>query len=75
MAMRATTIRFSERLYALLDETAADQGTSRAVYIREAAIARLWADMTRQAHPAAERFDEILRGVSCVGYLGSFRTK
>jgi GAF domain len=48
MPMRATTVRFSEDLWALLEREAAAQGVSSAQFVRDAAILRL-------AHLAAER--------------------
>ena len=47
MPMRATTVRFSEDLWALLERQAAEQGVSAAQFVRDAAILRL-------AHLAAE---------------------
>ena len=46
--MRATTVRFSEDLWALLEREAGAQGVSSAQFVRDAAILRL-------AHLAAER--------------------
>jgi GAF domain-containing protein len=48
MPMRATTVRFSDDLWALLEREAAAQGVSSAQFVRDAAILRL-------AHLAAER--------------------
>jgi GAF domain-containing protein len=48
MPMRATTVRFGEDLWALLEREAATQGVSSAQFVRDAAILRL-------AHLAAER--------------------
>ncbi|HEX2088086.1 MAG TPA: GAF domain-containing protein [Solirubrobacteraceae bacterium] len=48
MPMRATTVRFSEDLWALLEREAAAQGVSSAQFVRDAAILRL-------AHVASER--------------------
>jgi GAF domain-containing protein len=48
MPMRATTVRFGEDLWALLEREAAAQGVSSAQFVRDAAILRL-------AHLAAER--------------------
>lgn len=41
MTMRATTVRFREDLWALLESEAADQGTSAAQFVRDAVILRL----------------------------------
>ena len=46
--MRATTVRFGEDLWALLEREATEQGVSAAQFVRDAAILRL-------AHVAAER--------------------
>ena len=48
--MRATTVRFSEDLWALLEREADAQGVSSAQFVRDAAILRL-------AHLASERAD------------------
>ena len=48
MPMRATTVRFGEDLWALLEREAAEQGVSSAQFVRDAAILRL-------AHLAAGR--------------------
>jgi GAF domain-containing protein len=48
MPMRATTVRFGEDLWALLEQEAARQGVSAAQFVRDAAILRL-------AHLAADR--------------------
>ena len=48
MPMRATTVRFGDDLWALLEREAAEQGVSSAQFVRDAAILRL-------AHLAAER--------------------
>ena len=48
MPMRATTVRFGEDLWALLEREAAEQGVSSAQFVRDAAILRL-------AHLAADR--------------------
>jgi GAF domain-containing protein len=48
MPMRATTVRFGDDLWALLEREAAGQGVSSAQFVRDAAILRL-------AHLAAER--------------------
>ena len=48
MPMRATTVRFGEDLWALLEREAAEQGVSAAQFVRDAAILRL-------AHLAADR--------------------
>lgn len=50
MPMRATTVRFTEDLWQLLEREAADQGTSAAQLIRDATILRL-------AHLAGRRGD------------------
>src|SRR5438270_3436705 len=41
MPMRATTVRFSEDLWALLDEESTIQGISAAQFVRDATIVRL----------------------------------
>ena len=41
MPMRATTVRFSEDLWQLLDDEATRQGISAAQFVRDAAIVRL----------------------------------
>jgi hypothetical protein len=41
MAMRATTVRFSEDLWELLEDEASSQGISAAQFVRDAAIMRL----------------------------------
>jgi hypothetical protein len=41
MAMKVTTVRFSETLYGAIEEQARREGVSTAQFIREAAILRL----------------------------------
>ncbi len=41
MAMRATTVRFSDRVWSMLEDEAAQEGVSAAQFIREATIMRL----------------------------------
>jgi hypothetical protein len=41
MPMRATTVRFGDDLWDLLEAEAADQGTSAAQFVRDAVILRL----------------------------------
>ena len=41
MAMRATTVRFSDRVWAMLEDEASREGVSAAQFIREATIMRL----------------------------------
>lgn len=54
MAMRATTVRFGEDLWAMLDEESARAGVSAAQFVREAAILRLAALAGRRGDPDVE---------------------
>ena len=48
MAMKVTTVRFSETLYGAIEEQARREGVSTAQFIREAAILRLGQLMAEQ---------------------------
>jgi len=48
MAMKVTTVRFSETLYVAIEEQARREGVSAAQFIREAAILRLGQLMAEQ---------------------------
>ena len=50
--MRATTLRFSDELWSMLDDEAAAAGVSVAQYIREAALARVMFSAGRRGDPA-----------------------
>jgi GAF domain-containing protein len=52
--MRATTVRFGEDLWAMLERESRDLGVSAAQFVREATILRLAALAGRRADPAAE---------------------
>lgn len=54
MAMRATTVRFGEDLWAMLDQESARAGVSAAQFVREAAILRLAALAGRRGDPKTE---------------------
>ena len=51
MGMRATTVRFSEDLWEMLEREADEQGISTAQLLREAAIMRVAALATRRGDP------------------------
>ena len=53
MPMRATTVRFSEDLWELLDSEASSQGISAAQFVRDATIMRLGVLVGRRADPEA----------------------
>ena len=53
MAMKVTTVRFSETLYAAIEEQARREGVSTAQFIREAAILRLGQLMAQEPPEAA----------------------
>ena len=53
MPMKVTTVRFSETLYAAIEEQARQEGVSTAQFIREAAILRLGQLMTQGQVEAA----------------------
>ncbi|MDQ4041941.1 MAG: GAF domain-containing protein [Actinomycetota bacterium] len=57
MGMRATTIRFSEDLWQLLDREAQRQGVSAAQFLRESALLRLGAASARGDEAPAGRAD------------------
>src|SRR3954463_14328271 len=52
--MRATTVRFGEDLWALLEREAARSGTSAAQFVREATILRLAMLAGMRGDPAAQ---------------------
>lgn len=52
MPMKVTTVRFSESLYAAIEEQAQREGVSAAQFIREATILRLGQLMAENAPPA-----------------------
>src|SRR3712207_9349846 len=54
MAMRATTVRFSEDLWRLLEEEAAREGVSAAQYVRDATVMRVGYTMGRRGDAAME---------------------
>lgn len=54
MAMRATTVRFSEELWRLLEEEAAREGVSAAQYVRDATVMRVGYTMGRRGDAAME---------------------
>ena len=51
--MKVTTVRFSETLYAAIEEQARREGVSTAQFIREVAILRLGQLMTQGSAEAA----------------------
>jgi GAF domain len=54
MAMRATTVRFSDDLWSLLEQEAADSGVSAAQFVRDATILRIAYLMGRRGEPGIE---------------------
>lgn len=59
--MKVTTVRFSERMWAVLEEEARSEGVSVAQFVREAAMMRLGyvlgsrGELDAPVDPAAER--------------------
>lgn len=62
MAMRATTVRFTEDLWDLLEAEAAAEGASAAQFVREATIMRIAFTMGRRGDERLERTLERLTG-------------
>lgn len=54
MAMHATTVRFGDDLWALLESEAAAQGTSVAQFVRDAALMRVASAMARRGEEVGE---------------------
>jgi GAF domain-containing protein len=54
MAMRATTVRFSESLWELLEAEASAEGVSAAQFIRDATVMRIAFTMGRRGEPELE---------------------
>jgi hypothetical protein len=54
MAMRATTVRFSDDLWALLEQEAAAAGVSAAQFVRDATVLRIAYLMGRRGEPGIE---------------------
>ena len=54
MAMRATTVRFSEDLWSLLEQEAAATGVSAAQFVRDATVVRIAYLMGRRGEPGIE---------------------
>lgn len=54
MPMKVTTVRFSETLYAAIEEQARKEGVSTAQFIRESAILRLGQLMAHEPPIAVE---------------------
>jgi hypothetical protein len=54
MAMRATTVRFSDDLWRLLEEEASREGVSAAQYVRDATVMRVGYTMGRRGDAAME---------------------
>jgi GAF domain-containing protein len=54
MTMRATTVRFSEDLWAMLDREASREGVSAAQFVRDATLLRIGALATRRGDAAAQ---------------------
>jgi hypothetical protein len=63
MAMRATTVRFSEELWRLLEQEAAREGVSAAQYVRDATVLRVAYTMGRRGDAAMETALARLGGV------------
>ena len=75
MPMRATTVRFSDDLWGLIEAEAARQGISTAQYIREAALLRLGAGAdAEESLPAPGRNgDEVAAAVREAGRVAAVR--
>ena len=54
MAMRATTVRFSDDLWSFLEQEAAASGVSAAQFVRDATVLRIAYAMGRRGEPALE---------------------
>ena len=54
MAMRATTVRFSDDLWSLLEQEASASGVSAAQFVRDATVLRIAYAMGRRGEPALE---------------------
>src|SRR4051794_9015579 len=65
--MRATTVRFSDDLWALLEAEASDQGISAAQFVRDATIMRLGVLSARRDDDAAKlTLEELAAGALAV---------
>ena len=62
MPMRATTVRFGEDLWELLEREAAGQGISAAQFVRDAALLRLGALGAHRGGPTATTLEELAAG-------------
>src|SRR5215210_2385295 len=54
MAMRATTVRFSDDLWSLLEQEASAAGVSAAQFVRDATVLRIAYVMGRRGEPGIE---------------------
>ena len=71
MAMRATTVRFSEDLWQLLEKEAGSEGVSAAQFVRDATVMRIAFTMGRRGEPELESALERITNRSDGGSGGS----
>ena len=67
MPMRATTVRFSEDLWELLEEEAAREGISAAQFVRDATIMRIAFLLSKRGDPQAEATIESIAAGALAG--------
>src|SRR5918998_1377601 len=71
MAMRATTVRFSDDLWSLLEQEASSAGVSAAQFVRDATVLRIAYLMGRRGEPGIE--DTLTRIGALVALVGEPR--